>query len=68
MNEYLVGFNNDGTLITEQVSAADKEQAKAEAQPLHPDLPIIFVKYLKQGEQNERKHRTEHQSCNRITA
>ena len=49
MNEYLVGFNDDGTLITETVTAADKEQAKAEAQPLHPDLPIIFVKLLKQG-------------------
>jgi hypothetical protein len=47
MNEYLVGFNDDGTLITEKVSATDKEQAKVEAQPLHPDLPIIFVKYLK---------------------
>jgi hypothetical protein len=47
MNEYLVGFNDDGTLITETVSALDKEQAKIEAQPLHPDLPIIFVKYLK---------------------
>lgn len=49
MNEYLVGFNDDGTLITEQVTAADKDQAKAEAQPLHPDLPIILVKWLKQG-------------------
>ena len=49
MNEYLVGFNDDGTLITEKVAAADIEQAKAEAQPLHPDLPIIFVKWLKQG-------------------
>jgi hypothetical protein len=47
MNEYLVGFNDDGTLITEKVSAADKEQAKVEAQPLHPNLPIIFVKWLK---------------------
>jgi hypothetical protein len=50
MNEYLVGFNDDGTLITEIVTAADKEQAKTEAQPLHPDLPIIFVKLLKQGD------------------
>jgi hypothetical protein len=49
MNNYLVGFNNDGILITEQVTAADKEQAKVEAQPLHPDLQIIFVKWLKQG-------------------
>ena len=31
MNEYVVGFNDDGTLVTEQVAAADKEQAKAEA-------------------------------------
>jgi hypothetical protein len=50
MNQYIVGFNDDGTLITEQVSAIDKDQAKLQAQPLHPDLPIIFVKYLKQGE------------------
>jgi hypothetical protein len=49
MNEYVVGFNDDGTLVTEQVAATDKEQAKAEAQPLHPDLQIIFVKWLKQG-------------------
>ncbi len=49
MNEYLVGFNDDGTLVTERVTATDKEQAKAEAQPLHPDLPIILVKWLKQG-------------------
>jgi hypothetical protein len=52
MNAYRVGFNNDGILVTEQVSAADPEQAKAEAQPLHPDLPIIFVKWLKQGGTN----------------
>jgi hypothetical protein len=49
MNNYLVGFNDDGILITEQIAAADKEQAKTEAQPLHPDLQIIFVKWLKQG-------------------
>ena len=49
MNEYVVGFNNDGILVREQVTATDKEQAKAEAQPLHPDLQIIFVKWLKQG-------------------
>jgi hypothetical protein len=49
MNDYLVGFNDDGILVTEAVTAADKEQAKAEAQPLHPDLPMIFVKWLKQG-------------------
>ena len=52
MNNYLVGFNDDGTLITEQVSATDPDQAKAEAQPLHPNLPIIFVKWLKQGGTN----------------
>jgi len=52
MKDYLVGFNNDGTLITEQVSATDPDEAKAEAQPLHPDLPIIFVKWLKQGGTN----------------
>jgi hypothetical protein len=49
MNNYLVGFNDDGVLITEPVTAPDKEQAKAKAQPLHPDLKIIFVKWLKQG-------------------
>jgi hypothetical protein len=49
MNDYLVGFNDDGMLVTEPVTAADKEQAKVEAQPLHPDLQIIFVKWLKQG-------------------
>jgi hypothetical protein len=47
MNGYLVGFNDDGTLVTEKVSATDTEQAKAEAQPMHPDLPIIFVNKLK---------------------
>ena len=47
MNEYIVGFNDDGTLITEKVSASDKEQARVEAQPLHPDLPIILVKFIK---------------------
>jgi len=52
MNEYLVGFNNDGVLVTEQVFATNAEQAKAQAQPLHPDLPIIFVKWLKQGGTN----------------
>ncbi len=52
MKEYIVGFNDDGILVTEQVSATDPEQAKAEAQPLHPDLLIIFVKWLKQGGTN----------------
>ena len=47
MNQYLVGFNDDGTLVTEKVTAIDQEQAKEIAQPLHPDLPIIFVKWLK---------------------
>jgi hypothetical protein len=52
MNEYLVGFNDDGILVTETVSAASKEQAKTKAQPLHADLPIILVKWLKQGGTN----------------
>ena len=47
MNDYLVGFNDDGTLITEQVSAIDADKAKAEAQALHPGLQIIAVKLLK---------------------
>lgn len=47
MNNYLVGFNDDGTLITEKVQASDAEQAKVEAQPLHLGLPIIFVKWIK---------------------
>ncbi len=52
MKDYLVGFNDDGTLVTEQVSAIGPDEAKAEAQPLHADLPIIFVKWLKQGGTN----------------
>lgn len=47
MNNYLVGFNDDGILITEQVQAANPDQAKKIAQPKYPDLPIIFVKWLK---------------------
>jgi hypothetical protein len=47
MNNYLVGFNDDGILVEEKVQAEDKDQAKLVAQPLHPDLPIIFVKLLK---------------------
>ena len=47
MNNYVVGFNNDGILITEQVQASDPNQAKEIAQPKYPDLPIIFVKWLK---------------------
>jgi hypothetical protein len=47
MHNYSVGFNNDGILIQEKVQAEDKDQAKVVAQPLHPDLPIIFVKLLK---------------------
>jgi hypothetical protein len=49
MSNYLVGFNDDGVLIAEPVTATDAEQAKAEAQSLHPDLPIIATKLLKQG-------------------
>jgi hypothetical protein len=52
MKDYLVGFNDDGILVTEQVSATDPDQAKAEAQPLHPGLQIIAVKLLKQGGTN----------------
>jgi hypothetical protein len=52
VNTYLVGFNDDGTLITETVTATDTEQAKAKAQPTHPDLQIILVKWLKQGGTN----------------
>jgi hypothetical protein len=47
MNKYLVGFNDDGILVMETVTATEVEQAKAEAQPLHPDLLIIFVNQLK---------------------
>ncbi len=50
MNTYLIGFNNDGTLITESVTSISTEQAKVEAQPLHPDLQIIATKLIKQGE------------------
>jgi hypothetical protein len=49
MKYYLVGFNDDGVLVTEQVSATDSDKAKIEAQSLHPDLQIIAVKLLKQG-------------------
>ena len=49
MNTYSVGFNNDGTLITETVTATDAEQARTVAQPLHPDLQIIGTKLLKSG-------------------
>ena len=50
MNNYLVGFNNDGILILEPVTAIDKDEAKVKAQPLYPDLNIILVKLTKQGE------------------
>jgi hypothetical protein len=52
MKDYLVGFNDDGILVTEQVSAIDPDEAKEKAQPLHADLPIILVKWLKQGSTN----------------
>jgi len=47
VNQYLVGFNAYGTLVEEQVEAENPDQAKIIAQPKHPDLPIIFVKWLK---------------------
>jgi hypothetical protein len=47
MNQYIVGFNAYGTLVEEQVEAIDPDQAKIIAQPKHPDLPIILVKWLK---------------------
>lgn len=47
MNEYRLGFNDDGILIEEQVEAENPDQAKIIAQPKYPDLPIIFVKWLK---------------------
>jgi hypothetical protein len=47
MNNYLVGFNDDGILVEEEVKANDKDEAKSIAQPMHPDLQIIFVKLLK---------------------
>ena len=49
MNSYSVGFNNDGILILEPITATDKDEAKIKAQPLHPDLNIILVKLTKQG-------------------
>ena len=52
MNEYLVGFNDDGILIKETVSAIDAETAKTKTQTLHPDLQIIAVKLIKQGGTN----------------
>jgi len=50
MNSYSVGFNDNGILITENVQAINTNEAKLEAQPLHPDLQIIAVKLIKQGE------------------
>jgi hypothetical protein len=47
MKTYVVGFNDYGILVTEQVEAEDPDQAKEIAQPKHPDLPIIFVKWIK---------------------
>jgi hypothetical protein len=47
MNDYLVGFNDDGILVEEKVKANDKDEAKSIAQPMHPNLQIIFVKFLK---------------------
>jgi hypothetical protein len=49
MNSYLVGFNNDGILILEPITATDKDEARLKAQPLHSDLSIILVKWIKQG-------------------
>jgi hypothetical protein len=49
MNSYLVGFNDDGILILEPITAKDKDEARLKAQPLHPDLSIILVKLIKQG-------------------
>jgi hypothetical protein len=63
MNNYLVGFNNDGILIEEPITANDKDEAKVKAQPLHPDLSIIFVKWLKQECKWMIQYRTRHQYC-----
>ncbi len=49
MNSYSVGFNNDGILILEPITATNKDEAKIKAQLLHPDLSIILVKWIKQG-------------------
>jgi hypothetical protein len=47
MSKYRVGFNDDGTLVVEEVEANDVELAKSLAQEIHPDLPIIFAKLTK---------------------
>ena len=52
MKDYLVGFNDDGTLILEPVTATDKDEARAKAQLLHSGLSIILVKGPKQGGKN----------------
>lgn len=47
MNHYQVGFNNDGLLVIEPITAKDKDEARAKAQPLHPDWNIVSVKWVK---------------------
>jgi hypothetical protein len=47
MNSYQVGFNNDGVLVIEPITANNKDEARAKAQPLHPDWNIVSVKWVK---------------------
>jgi hypothetical protein len=47
MYNYRVGFNNDGILVIELITAIDKDEARAKAQPLHPDWNIVSVKWVK---------------------
>ena len=47
MYNYEVGFNNDGILVIEPITADSRDEARAKAQPLHPDWAIVAVKRVK---------------------
>lgn len=47
MHNFEVGFNNDGELVLEAVVAGSRDEAKEKAQPLHPEWPIILVRWVK---------------------
>lgn len=47
MYNYEVGFNNDGILVIEPITADSRDEARAKAQPLHPDWNIVSVKRVK---------------------
>ena len=47
MYNFEVGFNNDGILVIEPVTAGSRDEARAKAQPLHPDWNIVSVRWVK---------------------